>query len=103
MILKITLNPDTPGQDPSIKRQATVYCEVLSALVEESGDFTAYYLKDCPNVAGDMTRTPVAAHLTIDCEGYIRLCAQRQTGLWTNYRASSVETVPDFPGLFERR
>lgn len=102
MILKITLNPNKPGQDPSVERLTTIYCEILPVLVEESGDFTAYYLKDCPNPAGDMTRAPVAAHLTIDDEGYIRLYAKWQTGQWTNYRASSVEAVPGFPGLDRR-
>jgi hypothetical protein len=56
MILKITLNPDTPGQEESLKKITTIWTEVESVRerqfdgVDEVKSLLIYHLKNCPIV-----------------------------------------------------
>ena len=104
MILKITLSPpDAPGQSPELRRQTTIYCEVQSVVIEGTKqNFTAYYLKGCPSIGRTLDQTPVSAHLAIGEDSWPMLFVQ-WPDQWVNYRVESAATVPDFPGLFERR
>jgi hypothetical protein len=112
MILKITLNPDTPEQDESLKNPTTIWTEVES--VQESqfngidgvDSLFVYNLKNCPIVGEECDKTPTVANLTIGPEFmtlFIEWPESPSVKCYAEFKVEFVATVPDFPGVFERR
>jgi hypothetical protein len=112
MILKITLNPATPGQNESLKNPTTIWAEVESARESQFNEadgvdsLFVYDLKNCPILGEECNTPPTVANLTIGSEFmtlFIEWPESPSVKCYAEFKVEFAATVPDFPGVFERR